>query len=591
MAEADRRPAKGRRCLARAAPIVFLRRGQTFRDLNSLSGLVLFAFAASHLLNHAIGLVGLEAMYEVQQWRWAVTRSVLGTLILAAALATHVAYATAATLRRATLRLPRWELAQLASGVLIPLFLLPHIVETRGAHLLAGTQDSYLYVLARLWPGAAFLQAVFLLLVWGHGCLGLHHWLRRSPRYRAAQPALLFLAVAVPVAALAGFMVSGRAVAALIEAPEAAARVKAATGWPDEAQASTIETYRLGVRLVALAALGLLGAAVALGMGRGLGARIAVDFVGGPQVRAAIGGTLLEIGRAHGVPIASACGGRARCTACRVRIEAGGESLPPPALPERLALAAIGAPEDVRLACQIRPRENLSVTRLVRRSGDVAGPSGGDEAEAAGLQRPLAVLAVDLADLAPVTAGRLAYDVVFILNGFLAGVGAAIEENSGWIARVQGDELIAVFGRRHGADEGCRQALAAARAIDLALEPLNARLEAELGAALGVAMGLDVGDLLVGRFGYGPAPGLAVIGAPLDRARGLKVVARSRGLQLVASADAARRGGWPEGTGARLSAFLAGRTEAGEAIGLRHGRELKAAQAAASATQKARIPV
>ena len=245
----------------------------------------------------------------------------------------------------------------------------------------------------------------------------------------------------------------------------------------------------------------------------------------------------------------------------------------------------------MRLACQIRPRENLSVTRLVRRSGDVAGPSGGDEAEAAGLQRPLAVLAVDLADLAPVTAGRLAYDVVFILNGFLAGVGAAIEENSGWIARVQGDELIAVFGRRHGADECCRQALAAARAIYLALEPLNARLEAELGAALGVAMGLDVGDLLVGRFGYGPAPGLAVIGAPLDRARGLKVVARSRGLQLVASADAARLGGWPEGTGARLSAFLAGRTEAAEAIGLRHGRELKAAQAAGPASQKARIPV
>lgn len=584
-------PSRGGRCPARTVSIVFLRRGQTFRDLNSLSGLVLFAFAASHLLNHAVALVGLEAMVEVQRWRWAVTRSLPGTLVLAAALATHMAYATAATLRRTTLRLPRWELAQLLSGLLIPLFLLPHIVETRGARLIAGTQDSYPYVLARLWPGAALVQAAFLLLVWGHGCLGLHHWWRANPRYRAAQPVLVFLAAAVPVAALGGFMVSGRAVAALIQDPEMLSRLKAATGWPDEAHAAAVESYRLGVRLAALLALGLLAGAVALGMRRGLGAKIAVAYVGGPTVQAGVGGTLLEISRAHGVPHASACGGRARCTACRVRIDAGAAGLPPPALPERFALASIGAPEDVRLACQIRPRDDLSVARLVRRSRDAAGPVAGDEAEAAGVQRPLAVLAVDLRDLTPVTLGRLAYDVVFILNGFLAAVGAAIEENGGWVARIQGDEVVAVFGRGHGADEGCRQALCAARAIDLALDALNARLEAELGSALGVSMGLDVGEMLVGRVGYGATPGLAAIGAPLDRARGLKVLARTRGVQLVASSDAARRGAWPEGVGERLASFLDAQTNAGEAVGLERGRDLTPRRSGDAASPRARIPV
>src|SRR4051812_4639256 len=100
---------------------VFLRCGSTGQKLNSIAGLVLFAFAATHLLNHAMGLVGLEAMYEVQQWRWAVTRSLPGSLVLATSFATHVVYALAKTARRATLRLSGWEWLQLASGLLIPL--------------------------------------------------------------------------------------------------------------------------------------------------------------------------------------------------------------------------------------------------------------------------------------------------------------------------------------------------------------------------------------------------------------------------------------------------------------------------------------
>ena len=47
--------------------------------LRIASGLILFTFATTHFLNHAVGLVDLETMHEVQAWRQVVTRSLPGT--------------------------------------------------------------------------------------------------------------------------------------------------------------------------------------------------------------------------------------------------------------------------------------------------------------------------------------------------------------------------------------------------------------------------------------------------------------------------------------------------------------------------------
>ena len=67
---------------------ILLRGGITQR-LRIASGLVLFTFATTHFLNHAVGLVHLETMHEVQAWRQVVTRSLPGTIVLALALVTH----------------------------------------------------------------------------------------------------------------------------------------------------------------------------------------------------------------------------------------------------------------------------------------------------------------------------------------------------------------------------------------------------------------------------------------------------------------------------------------------------------------------
>src|ERR1041385_3942818 len=67
--------------------------------------------------------------------------------------------------------------------------------------------------------------------------------------------------------------------------------------------------------------------------------------------------SVLEASLRFNIPHASVCGGRARCSTCRVRVVSGRESLPPPSPREAFVLQRVGVAENpaIRLACQLRP--------------------------------------------------------------------------------------------------------------------------------------------------------------------------------------------------------------------------------------------
>jgi adenylate cyclase len=515
-----------------------LARGDLEQRLRLVSGLVLFVFAATHFANHALGLVSLDAMHAVQGWRKAVTRSWPGTAILLAAFLIHLALALARIARRLTWRLPVWEAAQVVSGLAIPLFLITHVVFNRGAASLAGTDDTYEWELGNIWPGLALEHGALLLVVWVHGCIGLHYWLRLARWYARVRQVLFALAVALPVAALAGFSVAGRQVAAGLAAPGAWEALQAAQRAPDAATAARLAVLhdRLRFAFLALAGLALLVPLVRI-VRRATAARIAVTWRGGPTIRVAPGPTLLEMSRMCAVPLASVCGGRARCSTCRVGVDLGLSTLPPPAPAEAMTLASIRAPPHVRLACQIRPRGPITVTRLVAPPARTAATRAADAADAQGAERSLAVLFLDTRDFTAIAAARLPYDVVFILNRLLAEAGEAIARRGGRIDKYLGDGLMAVFGTEAGAVAGCRQALAAARDIDIALDGLNAELAAELGGPLRIGMGLDVGPLVLGRIGHADTAAPTVIGTTVNAASRLEALTKEKDCQLIAALD------------------------------------------------------
>jgi len=344
-----------------------------------MSGLILFAFAATHFLNHAVGLYSLETMHRVQAWRVAITRSWPGSIVLLLALLTHAGLALYKLARRRTLRMPWWETLQIAIALAIPFLLLPHIVNTRVANWVYHVNDTYLYELYRLWPDRADTQILLLLLVWTHSCFGLHYWLRLADGYRAVAPILLLLAVAIPALAIAGFVVAGRETTEIMSDPEALAGLQARSRWPNAADNAAMADLRDWVRigfaglLAAAAAIyfrrrrrGKEGMAGHVGDGQARAGPVSISYLDGPTVSAAADATLLETSRANGVPHASLCGGRGRCGTCRVEIETVLGALPPPDPVERAALVSIEAAENVRLACQIRPKSSMSVRVLLR---------------------------------------------------------------------------------------------------------------------------------------------------------------------------------------------------------------------------------
>ena len=149
--------------------------------LRLASGLVLMAFVCGHLVNHALGIHSLAAMEAGRAAFVALWRSPPGTLLLYGALATHVALAVHKLWRRRSWRMPAWEVLQVALGLLIPYWLAVHALGTRGLHERFGVEDDYLYLMQLLWPDGAGRQSLMLIIVWLHGCVGVHFWLRLRP--------------------------------------------------------------------------------------------------------------------------------------------------------------------------------------------------------------------------------------------------------------------------------------------------------------------------------------------------------------------------------------------------------------------------
>ena len=164
------------------------------------------------------------------------------------------------------------------------------------------------------------------------------------------------------------------------------------------------------------------------------------------------GTTVLETLRANGIPHASVCGGRARCTTCRIRVLSRQDRLPAPAGLEAAALPRIGATQGVRLACQLRPRTDISVTPLL--AADASATDGLVRGGMEGSERRVTVVFVDLRGSTKLGETRMPYDV---------------------LSNFTGDGLMALYGL--DAPEpaiGVAQALRGAREMLTRLDRLNA---------------------------------------------------------------------------------------------------------------------
>jgi adenylate cyclase len=434
--------------------------------------------------------------------RQLITRSAVCGPVLYTAMFAHMALAIGNLSARRTLRMPAWEATQISLGLIIPFLLIKHIVHTMMAHEDFGVNDDFGYISVLLWgTWEGVGQSVLLLIVWAHGCMGLHFWLRSKSWWRRWVPFLIGFATFVPGFALAGFLTEGRRMVRLFSVDETRWALMTTYRWPDQAVFDTLikraDYILFGFwAMLAFAAMFYLGRKLMRGR-----KSVRIRYVNGPEVASPKGPTLLEISRANGVPHTALCGGRGRCTTCRVIIEEGADLLHPPSEAESRSLLAVNAPPNARLACQIRPSSPLTVMRVFRPDGRRRRAHASQ-----GTERRLAILFLDMRSFTARTTGQLPYDVVFLLNRFFDAVVPSITGAGGTIDKYLGDGLLAVF---ETADEqsSARAALEAAAGVSSALITFNRTLAAEGAPPVAIGMGLHLGDLVLGEIGAtGNAP-------------------------------------------------------------------------------------
>jgi adenylate cyclase len=527
-----------------------LLRGIGIRQIRLACGLVLFAYLVSHFLNHALGNVSADALAVGLRYHMAFWQFLPVAIVFYAAALVHAGLGISALYERRQFRWKAIEPLQLVLGLSIPALIISHISGVRLGQTLFGLKKLYPQVFYADWivaPNKMWLLFLVLVISWIHGCIGLYFWLRMKALYKRAAPFLLAAAILVPTLAMLGLYQGGRNVV----------RDSASAEWKDNnlspSQAGAPAEQAVLDRIVDYFLIGYLGLLGFVVLGKGLRAlnerrtgTIILSYGNGRTVRVPKGLSVLEASLRYNVPHASVCGGRARCSTCRIRVIGDYASLPEPSKREAFVLNRVGEVDPaVRLACQLRPTADLSFFQLVVPQA-IPSHAQASHPHRIGQERYLVSLFVDMRDSTKLAEHRLPFDTVFIVNRFLGAVSQAVIECGGQPNQFVGDGELALFGLSTGPRTACRQALRAAAMIAANVEELNQFLDHDLREPIRFGIGIHGGEVIIGDIGYRDHMVFTALGDAVNVAARLQEMTKSIGCEVMLSEELRVTAGLPD---------------------------------------------
>jgi adenylate cyclase len=387
------------------------------------------------------------------------------------------------------------------------------------------------------------VQAIMLLIVWVHGCLGVHFWLRLKPFYPRARNVLLSLAVLLPTLALLGYFQGGQALLTLVLDP--AWRGSHLTpdrigfAWQN-AELANDRDWFFGALIVTLAAIP--AARLARHWAERRRGLVTLTY---PErtVRVPRGLSVLDASLRYNIPHAHVCGGRGRCSTCRIRVVGGRAELPSVSAAEEEVLKRVGAGTGVRLACQLRPDRDVSFVPLLPPQASVANAYK-DNQPHSGVERYVVMMFVDMRDSTSLAEHRLPFDTVFLINRFLNAVSSAVIAAGGAPNQILGDGLLALFGLGKAPAEACRQAVEACVLVAHNVERLSAQLAEELPGPIRFGIGVHGGLVILGDIGYEKYAAFTAIGDSVNVAARLQDLTRSMDCEVLMSEEVYAQAGF-----------------------------------------------
>ena len=265
-------------------------------------------------------------------------------------------------------------------------------------------------------------------------------------------------------------------------------------------------------------------------------------YPSGRKIPVRAGATVLEALRDCGIPHAAVCGGRARCTTCRILVSSGLDDLSPPEAQEAAALARIDAASGVRLACQVRPTMDVSIVPLL--AADASPADGNTKGELEGSERPITVMFVDVRDSTLLGESKMPYDVLFLLNQFFREMTKALVATNGHYSQFTGDGLMALYGlKTANPATGAADAIRGAQEMVSRLNRLNRELRGEMSKPLRIGIGIHFGEAIVGTMGPPGSQIITAIGDMVNTCARLENLTKEYGCPIIVSRRAAELAG------------------------------------------------
>jgi len=539
-------------------------RGIGVRQVRLACGLVMFTYIFSHFFNHALGNISYAAMetwltYHI--WFW---RIPLVNFTLYAAATTHAGLGLWALYQRRHFRYTFAEITQLTLGLSIPLLIALHFAGARGGGLLFGRgPPNYASVLLGYWVARPFMipvQYVLLTVAWTHGCIGLYFWLRLKPFFKWAAPFLLAVAVLLPPLAMLGVYQGGREAIQLAKDPQW--RAQHINPIPPAQRAALDDIALFYFPIVYMGLIGLVFAARGVRTLRERRRGMITVTYPDRQVRVPRGLSVLEASLRFNVPHACVCGGRARCSTCRIRIVSDRGALPRPSRREAFVLARVGAGADpaIRLACQLRPQANVAVIPVL--------PThiGADFVRNRcriniGEERYIVSMFVDMRGSTTLAEARLPFDIVFLINRFLGAASQAVIDAGGQPNQFIGDGMLALFGLQVDPTTACRQAMHAAANVAANVEYMNHQFATELPEPIQFGIGIHGGEVIIGDIGFRDHTVFTAVGDAVNVAARLQDMTKTLNCTIIVSEEVCKTAGIAADALARTEVSIRGRDE------------------------------
>ena len=515
------------------------------RHFRTISGCILFFYVFTHLLNHSLGLISLDTMEQGRTIFLRFWRHDILFYLLYGALSIHFLLGIYALSRRRSFQMSRKDWIRNFCAILIPFFLASHLSVTLWGSRFLGLNDSYTFMIISTYifdPAGYIILGLMLLVVWTHGSIGIIGLIEFREFYSNHRGLFHGVIFGLPLLAYGGY------IRASIELSETS---KNSPITILEIISNSNFTAEIGEKIVSLSDLLqflvypiLLCLFVAFYFFRNLLEKrfnsIQVQYTDGTSINVSKGSSLLEASHKAGRYHESVCGGRGRCTTCRVRVTSSLTELPKPNKIEQAVINRLEFDQSLRLACQLRPEANIEINPLIKLANkDKQNLRFSNQENLSGVEKETVIMFCDLRGFTSLSDSRMPFDVVFILNKYFKLVTDAVEENKGRIDKFIGDGVMAIFDKDETISRNCKNALQGSARITELLNELNDELSSEDIDPLRLGIGIHCGNAIIGKMGYGDASSDTAIGDTVNVASRLEQLTKDYSCQLIFSSEVA----------------------------------------------------